>query len=191
VVVQGSSEGDSGIDPAQLEAAFAARVAPILARAAALEGQTQLEVDGQTWRADCSGFVAACYGDEGDLVDADLATPSIAETMWLTLERRAAIVHEPRPGDLVFFDDTYDRNGNGRRDDPLSHVGLVEAVGADGTVTFLHFGSGRVKRDVLNLDAPAEYRSPQGAAWNSFIRRGKSGERLAGQLFRGFARPLD
>ena len=173
-----------------LEAALQARVRAVLDRAVSLEGERSVVVDGETWRADCSGFVAACYGDEADLTDPDLATPSVAETMWKTLVRRDQIVSRPRPGDLVFFDDTYDRNGNGARDDPLSHVGLVESVADDGTVAFLHFGSGRVKRDVLNMHDPDAHVTADGATWNSFLRRGRRGKRLAGQLLRGFARPL-
>lgn len=185
-------DADSVADvaPAELEAALQARVQAVLARAASLEGERVVSLDGETWRADCSGFVAACYGDEAELTDPELATPSVAETMWLTLQRRGQQVESPQPGDLVFFDDTYDRNGNGQRDDPLSHVGLVEAVATEGRVTFLHFGSGRVKRDVLHLVERGTHRSSEGATLNSFIRRGRSGPRLAGQLLRGFARPL-
>lgn len=174
-----------------LEAALQRRVEAVLRRGASLHGERRVVLDGESWRADCSGFVAACYAPEADLTDADLATPSVAETMWHTLERRGQRVEQPRPGDLVFFDDSYDRNGNGLRDDPLSHVGLVEAVDVEGTVTFLHFSSGRVKRDVLNLRSPDVHQGPQGQVWNAFLRRGRSGERLAGQLLRGFARPLE
>ena len=177
-------------EAAALEAALLSRVDAVIARAAALEGERRVVVDGQAWRADCSGFVAACYGDEADLTDPELATPSVAETMWRTLSDRDQLVQEPRAGDLVFFDDTYDRNRNGARDDPLSHVGLVESVDAQGTVVFLHFGSGRVKRDRLNLEQPGRHEDEQGEVLNSWLRRGRSGERLAGQLCRGFARPL-
>ena len=37
-------------------------------------------------------------------------------------------VESPRPGDLAFFHDTYDRNRDGRANDPYTHVALVEAV---------------------------------------------------------------
>ena len=36
----------------------------------------------------------------------------------------------PRPGDLAFFDDTYDANHDGRTNDPLTHVAVVLSVAA-------------------------------------------------------------
>jgi hypothetical protein len=98
----------------------------------------------------------------------------------------------PSPGDLVFFDDTWDRNRNGRRDDPLTHVGLVEWVDVDGTVTFLHRGGQGVARAHLNLRRPDVARAPDGRSLNAPLRqrtsRADDGPALAGQLFTGFGR---
>lgn len=163
----------------------------VIERAAALLDSRSVQVEGERWRADCSGYVTCAWDAVGlDLTDARFAHRSITTVIWRTMEDRGLLVHEPARGDLVFFDDTHDRNDNGLRDDPLTHVGIVEEVADDGTVVFLHFGSGRVKRDRLNARHPGQHTDPAtGEVWNSYIRRGSGGERLAGQLLRGYARP--
>jgi hypothetical protein len=91
----------------------------------------------------------------------------------------------------VFFDNTYDANKNGRFDDPLSHVAIVEDVLSDGRVQMLHLGSKGVTSLTLNLQNPSVYKSSDGIIQNSFLRIRTSKEdknpRLAGQLWRGFA----
>ena len=163
----------------------------VVQRAAALVDSRSVQVDGERWRADCSGFVVCAWdAAELDIRDPRFAHASITTVIWRTMEDRGLLVSEPERGDLVFFDDTYDRDGDGLRDDPLTHVGLVEEVGPDGLVVFLHFGSGRVKRDRLHLHHPDQHTALSGdEVWNSYIRRGSGGARLAGQLVRGFARP--
>lgn len=61
----------------------------------------------------------------GNLICKSAYTPST----WQWFKQRGQIVATPRPGDVVFFDFP----GDGV--DRISHVGLVEAVHADGTVT--------------------------------------------------------
>ncbi len=96
-----------------------------------------------------------------------------------------------RPGDLLFFHNTWDRNKNGLRDDPFSHVGLVESIEDDGTITFFHFATGRVRRGAMNLRHPNEPRDPEsGKTWNSAIRSGP-GRVLTGQLFFRAGHPLE
>jgi hypothetical protein len=98
----------------------------------------------------------------------------------------------PAPGDLVFFDDTWDRNGNGRRDDPLTHLGVVEWVDPEGTVTFLHRGGRGVARGHLDLGWSERARAADGRELNTALRvrkgPGDDAPALAGQLFVGFGR---
>ena len=92
--------------------------------------------------------------------------------------------------DLVFWHDTYDRNRNGKADDPFTHVGIVEYV-VDGTVVFLHRGGQAVARGAMTPERPGE-EAAGGVALNSAIR--KKGRRvddvpvLAGALFAGYGR---
>jgi hypothetical protein len=91
------------------------------------------------------------------------------------------------------FDDTYDRNDNRRNDDPLTHVGVVTDVFEDGTVEFIHVGSGRVKRSHMNLARPGSHRDAQGNVLNDYVRAQRKKDRrgtryLAGELFRDYCR---
>lgn len=151
-------------------------------------GDKSLRCKGEAYRADCSGFVNAAYARAGfDL--------GLRNSKGLNeLARENDVDHRRRPlvGDVVFFDDTYDVNGNGRNDDPLSHVAVVESVDDDGTVHLIHMGSKGVVRIVMNLDHPDEAVGPEGQPWNSFLRAKREGDArstryLAGQLWHGFA----
>ncbi len=164
----------------------------VLDAALSLFGAAKVVVRGKRFRSDCSGFVTACwYAAPRELTDDRAAGRSGTEQIFDTVKRRGRVVpaNAVRPGDLVFFHNTYDRNRNGARDDRFTHVALVESVDPDGTVHYAHYASGRVKRGVLNPRHPAVARDPDsGKVWNSFLRRG-GGEVLAGQLFHRFARP--
>jgi hypothetical protein len=91
---------------------------------------------------------------------------------------------------LVFFRETYDRNRDGRRNDGLTHVGIVERVDKDGTVTFIHRANQGIKRSRMNPRLPKLRQTPRGKVVNDFIRQKSSLSRgyLAGELFVGFAR---
>ncbi len=165
----------------------------VIARAESLDGARRVEADGQSWRSDCSGFVQACYAAGGlDLDEVATGDQRRAWAMWLGLEARGQLVVESavQPGDLVFFDNTTDRNRNGLRDDDVTHVGLVAEVRASGTMVFLHYMSGSVRRDALNVGQPNTHRDAQSdEVLNAYLRRGSQDPRLAGALVRGFGRP--
>ncbi len=165
----------------------------VIARAESLDGARRVEADGQSWRSDCSGFVQACYAAGGlDLNEVATGDSHRAWAMWQGLEARGQLVAESavQPGDLVFFDNTTDRNRNGLRDDDVTHVGLVAEVRASGTMLFLHYMSGSVRRDALNVGQPNTHRDAQSdEVLNAYLRRGSQDPRLAGALVRGFGRP--
>lgn len=143
-------------------------------------------------RNDCSGFVMTVLSEVG--------TPRQGGTQhfWQRAQSEGRVLDDglphalPRPGDLAFFDRTWDKNGNGRVDDELTHIAIVTAVAADGTVSLAHHGGGRIGTLVLNVAHPAEHKR-NGQVVNSFLASSSyaHGEqpRLAGQLLRGFARP--
>ena len=164
----------------------------VLAQALMLLGEERLRVGGSSYRSDCSGFVTAAYdAAELDLVGPDPRGRSGTEQIFRYLKSRGRIHADkrPRPGDLAFFHNTVDRNGNGLRDDRFTHIALVEKVNDDGTIQLMHFASGKVKRDVMNLYHPGDARDPAtGRPRNSFLRRG-GGKVLTGQLFFKFGRP--
>jgi len=135
---------------------------------------------GRPFRGDCSGFVLAT------LRDARLRPPALpragsrSESLFLA----SRPVETPRPGDLAFFHDTYDRNRDGRANDRFTHVALVESV--DGSaVVLLHRGGRRVERVRMDLARPDD------RDLNDPIRvrkrRDAPGVRtLAGELFAAF-----
>ena len=105
-------------------------------------GAGKLKVNGRTFPLDCTGTVLAIYAYAG----IDLATPmnrfsgngvsrlnAYLDSMGLLYS-----INFPVPGDLIFWDDTYDRNGDGLWNDPLTHVGMVLGVEQDGTIYYVH-----------------------------------------------------
>jgi hypothetical protein len=140
----------------------------------------------------CSELVQAIY-DELEPVKVRLTGASA--DLHYQCGQRGWLVKAPVPGDLVFFDNTLDRNRNGRLDDSLTHVGVVVQVEPDGLVRFVHVGSRRLKEGVLHAGQPGEEQSPEGRLLNSHLRtrsgRDPAGTRyLAGQLLRGYCRVL-
>ncbi len=98
----------------------------------------------------------------------------------------------PRPGDLFFFEETYDRNRDGRRNDGLTHIGVVERVEPDGVVTFIHRGGKGIARARLFLPEPeTHWRKETREVLNDYLRRPSRTLRayLTGELFVGFASP--
>lgn len=160
-----------------------------VARAAAsFLGARKLLVDGATYRWDCSGFV------EASLAAAGLAFRG-SSAMLFDQAKELGVLHrrrKPHPGDVAFFDDTYDRNGNGRVDDPLSHVAVVERVDADGTVHMVHVGSRGVAPLTMNLRRPEDRAAEDGKPLNEPLRARSAGDgprtrTLTGELWVAFA----
>ena len=100
-------------------------------------------------------------------------------------------VPELRAGDLVFFHNTWDFNGDGLVNDPLTHVGVVERVEGDGTVVFVSRVSRGIQRFRMNVRAPDTHRTSDGRVLNDFMRRKgtrdpQATQYLTGQLFAAF-----
>jgi cell wall-associated NlpC family hydrolase len=167
----------------------------IVSRSAQLVGERNLGRVSRTVPNDCSGFVRLAYLAAGiDLVNHGFRDGENAVSAIFRRALGVGVVHHqaPRPGDLVFFRETYDRNRDGRRNDGMTHIGVVEAVDADGTVTFIHRGGKGVARGRLNLSAPSKHQLGQGGpVLNDYIRPATKGTRayLAGELFAAFASP--
>ncbi len=157
-------------------------------------------VEGERFPADCSGFVASVYQAEGVPLRRLMGQAAPGETSGVAAAYQAVRAYGvafggggewPRPGDLVFFHDTYDRNRNGLVDDPFTHMGIVERV-EDGSVTFLHRGARGVARGTLTLERPHQPHDADGRELNSVLRDKRprlAGEpALAGELFMAYGR---
>jgi hypothetical protein len=138
---------------------------------------------GRAFAGDCSGFVLALLQGAG--VDVSLPPArSRSEAIFLASRR----VREPRPGDLAFFHDTYDRDRDGRANDAYTHVALVEEV-KGAVVLLLHRGSRGIERVRMDLRRPSD---PEA---NDPVRHARAGDppglrRLAGELFAGYGTVL-
>jgi hypothetical protein len=185
--------------PSQAHAAGAARRPPtvgarIAAKARQLVGVHSLHTVDPSVPDDCTGLVRLAYEGAGiELMDGGGVH---GDNGVMILYRRARSLGalrqgRPKPGDIVFFRETYDRNRDGRRNDGLTHVGIVERVDASGAVTIVHRGSKGVARTHMNLKRPTIHREKRGEVVNDYLRSSSGEQRayLTGELFAGFAAP--
>jgi cell wall-associated NlpC family hydrolase len=143
---------------------------------------------------DCSTFVYAAYAAGGvDLYREALPRDSGVQAIRRYVRRHGRLHRRwlPAPGDLVFFDNSYDRNRNGLLDDRLTHVGIVEDVLYDGTVLVLHSTNHGVVREPMNLRRPHALKGPGGELINAVLRRRTSRDsprtpHFMSELFAGF-----
>ena len=158
--------------------------------AIAQAARTYLDVAPQGFRSDCSGFVEAVLHRAG------LALRGSTAQFWARAEASGSVHRRRRPrvGDLAFFDDTWDRNHNGRRDDALTHLAVVIDVEDDGTIVMAHVSSSKGRTTLrMNLFQP-DVTAVGSQRVNDHLRRASAGRReptLAAQLWRGFATMRD
>ena len=108
---------------------------------------------------DCTGLVRYAYAREGVELMPPQGSPGTngVTAIWRAARAKNALhARAPLPGDLVFFRETYDRDRDGRRDDGLTHIGVVESVEEDGTVYFVHRSGRGVTRERLNPHRPRD-----------------------------------
>ncbi len=165
--------------------------AAVVRAAAGFIGAKRLVVGGTTYRYDCSGFVEAAYAAAGMPLRGSAAMMYGFARDNDVLHRRKRKVHA---GDLVFWDDTYDRNGNGRRDDDLTHVGIVEGAARDGRVGIIHLGGTGVRRLTMDLREKHVHIDEAGVLRNDYLRVRRDDDPwrtkyLAGELWVAYASP--
>jgi hypothetical protein len=167
------------------------------AGARSLLGATELVVKGRRFNWDCTGTVLAIYWYAGvDLAhDFGRYGGGGVSRLYRTLKDASLLytTREPILGDLVFWDDTYDADGDGAWDDPLTHVGMVMETAADGTISYVHLNYRRgIVIEQMSLREPdVHQRSKNGRVTivNSPLRMAEVGKPhpnrwLAGQLYR-------
>ena len=167
--------------------------ATIASSAGTLVGATEILSEGRHIAYDCAGITRAVFLQYGiDLYESAIEEPGAngVRLIYNHLRQYGTLHQEPipSPGDLVFFDNTWDFNGDGELNDPLTHVGIVEQTDPDGTVTFISRVSGGIERSRMNLDYPNVHKTADGRILNDYIRRKLPGDppdagRLTGELF--------
>lgn len=152
----------------------------------ALVGMRSLKEVTQRVPDDCTGLVRYAYAREGlELMPAEGTRGTNGVTaIWFAARKKNALhQRQPRAGDLVFFRETYDRDRDGRRDDGLTHIGLVESVERDGTVVFVHRSGQGVTKGRVN---PARPRDRDVNDWLR-VKSRSAPAALTGELFAGYA----
>ncbi len=136
-------------------------------------------------------FVAQVLRSSGQAIDLPGDRP-YAPTLYAYLRQRGASIKrgESRPGDLVFFRNTLDLNGNTKPDDGVTFVAVVEQV-TDERIIFVGLRAGRVRRMALSLKAPDRVRDAGGQVLNTRLVHwpGADAPLTAGRCFAAFARP--
>lgn len=168
----------------------------IVQTAARLVGATTIQVQGKRISYDCAGVARAIYLEHGiDLYESSTSNPKANGVRLIHdhISRHGKFHKGPavRPGDLVFFDNTWDYNGDGIVNDPLTHVGIVERQEPDGTVIFISRVAGAIERYRMNLALPRVHKTAEGRILNDYIRRKDIADSfstgyLTGELFSGF-----
>ncbi len=136
-------------------------------------------------REDCSGLVEAIHSLAGHPIDGSV------HMMWAEAEAEGRVHDDARVGDVVFFDDTFDSDRDGRANDDLTHVAVVMRVEPDGTIVMVHRAkTAGIEEIHMDLSAPDHYKDGEHVRNDYLAVRGWSNEtggRLTGQLFHGFA----
>ncbi|WP_169730506.1 CHAP domain-containing protein [Salinispira pacifica] len=161
-----------------------------------LTKKNRLTVQGKDFAQDCTGTVLAAYWGAG-------LNP--VKYFHLYSGNGVKRLHDmgeaydlnyfsslPNPGDVIIWDDTYDRDGNGKWGDPYTHAGVVVSVTEDGQITYLHYNYARgVVLEKMNLNRPDTYTDSNGNQVNSAMRMKshryiKPDSWLSSHLVRGF-----
>ena len=153
------------------------------------KGRKSLSVDGKKFNMDCSGVVGAIYQKAGIDITKDYykykggGVQRIHETM-----RARGLLYRPKlpaPGDILFWDNTYDANRNGRADDTLSHIGMVVSVDKrTGDTVYVHHHQYKgIVFEKMNLYHPDDP-SRNAALRDKNARKLPGNKYLSSQLFK-------
>ncbi len=167
-----------------------------------LIGKPDLNLDGKSFPWDCSGVVMAAMYQAGLDVSEEYGS---YEGNGVNRLHEIAVHHQveydlplPEIGDLIFWDNTWDKNEDLSWNDPLTHVGIVVDVQANGIIHYVHHDYKRgITQASMNLFFPenqfgilpdgtrVEINSPMRMSSQRYLN---PGQWLSSQLFRGFGR---
>lgn len=157
------------------------------------------------FRNDCSGFIRFALNHINiDPFKLDVVKENGKWINGTKLVRNYALKHgsvfknwkKVRPGDLIFFDNTHDKNRNRKLDDYFTHIALVVEKKPDGTIEYIHKSNRGINIQKMNLIYPHQvYRKVGRKKFkvNSYLRPKsrrdvKSTPHLSAEMFRSFGR---
>jgi len=138
--------------------------------------RSAFEQEHHRFRRDCSGYIEAVLSTLGhdvvDFVNSYKIRSNGVTQIYEYVERMGTIYKDklPKEGDLIFFSNTYDVDGDGKINDKLSHIGIVTQVRDDGTIAFRHVIRREIQTDYINLSKP-NLHTYKGQIINSYLRR--------------------
>ncbi len=192
-----SARGTPAVQNAEDAPAVALRVPPgardtAVQLAQSLVGKSAIVLGGKKYRDDCTGLIRGVYAQLGvDLMGGGEPGDNGVTAIWRYAATHGRLFEggRPVPGDLVFFRETYDLNHDGHVNDGLTHIGLVEKVGEDGTVLVIHRVARGVVRYKMNLQFRDSAVNSSGRSVNDYLRVARSQQKpqLTAQLFAGYA----
>lgn len=137
--------------------------------------------------ATAAQFVSSVYGMNG--INLPNASPA---AIYKTCKAQEKVYFGTRPkvGDVVFFHNTFDANGDGRNNDWYTHVGMVQAISGEATAEVVAWKDGKTTVHKVNLERP-EVSEAAGETLNSRLRVPGNDDApftqyYSGQLFAGF-----
>ena len=191
VVPQPAPRSGPGNHPTSFMTSLPSRLA-IVESAARLVGARAIASQGKRIAYDCAGVTRAIFLEHGiDLYRGAFNDPKGNGVRLIhnhVRQQYPSSGSNVSPGDLVFFDNTWDFNGDGKLNDPLTHVGVIERLEPNGTVIFISRVANAIERYRMNLDQPHVHKTAQGLVLNDYIRRKhptdpENAARLTGELF--------
>ena len=192
-----STPSNTASDPTCCKSVEASsRRAAIVQTASKLVGAITIQANGKRIAYDCAGVTRAVFLAHGiDLYDDGSPDPKANGVRLIHhhISRHGTFHGGPVVGlgDLVFFNNIWDYNGDSVVNDRLTHVGIVERQERDGTVIFISRVSGAVERYRMNLALPHVHRTADGRVLNDYLRRKDVDDPsntayLSGELFAAF-----
>ncbi len=163
-----------------------------VAIARGLVGKSKVVLNGKKYGDDCTGLVRGVYSQLGmELMGRAESGDNGVTAIYRYAQNHGRVYQggRPVPGDLVFFRETYDLNRDGRVNDGLTHIGLVDEVSEDGTVQVIHRVAKGVVRYRMNLSFRDSAVSAAGRPVNDYLRMAgtQNKPQLTSQLFAGYA----
>ncbi len=165
------------------------------------KGKSRVKKD-KKYRNDCSGFVRSVF----DKFDIELYNTSKVKKngKWLSgteviynfIKDNGEVFSDklPRIGDIIFFDNTTDRNRDGKVNDKFTHIAIVVNVLSNGTIYYIHKSHRGINIQKMNLNYPDKVYIKNGKKRikvNSYLRKRRRKDKkntpyLSSQMFRAF-----
>jgi len=154
-------------------------------------GKSRLKVGSTVFRNDCSGAVRGIFAKANIPLGGVIKNQreNDVKAIYRYTQKYGKIVQQnPQVGDIVFFHNTYDRSRNGKMNDALTHIGIVEKVEGP-VVHFIHHLGQSIIRSRMDLSRPNLcFESGSNKRINHILRKaqGKYRAYTTAELFAGF-----